>query len=157
MFLNAGDVLAIPFYIRKEGQREENEKLSFQELYMIQGRIPHFSPARAARCCSLGRAPPEWSWKELSVHPKFSVCFLVHIRERLFIPEPSLFLAKGSDFTRSGMNSAFRLLLTTPETLIVIKYSRSTKSHRCWVSNCPSLHPKVFSWMSDGDSALISF
>lgn len=144
MFLNAGDVLAIPFYVRGEGQREENEKPSFQELYKIRGRIAQLSPvtpARAARCRSLRCAPLEWSWKELSVHPKFSVCCLVHVGERFFIPEPRVFLAKGSDFTRSGMNSAFRLLPTTPETLIVIKYSRSTKS---WVSNYPSLHPEVF-------------
>lgn len=135
-------LLQFPSVLTRKGREKRmGNSLSFQEFYKIWGKIPHLSPASPA---SLGHIPPQQSWQELSVHPKFSVCFLVHIREQFFLPEPSPLLAKGSDFTRAGMNSAFRLLLTTPETLMGVKYPCSTKSHRYRVSNYPSLHPKFF-------------
>ena len=80
-----------------------------------------FSPAMTTRCF----IPVDQSQQELTVHPKYSVCFLVLSREHFSLPEPSLFLAKGSDFTRSRMNSAFRFLLSTPETLMRFKCPHS--------------------------------
>lgn len=130
-----------PSILTRKDREKRMGNCLFQEFDNIWGKIPHLSlvsPGRAAHCCSLDHTPPEQSWQELGVHPKFSVCFLVHIREQFFLPEPSPLLARGSDFTRSGMNSAFKLLLTTPETLMGVKYPCSTKSNRYWGSTLAS-------------------
>lgn len=80
-----------------------------------------FSPAMTACCFT----PADQIQQELTVHPKYSVCFPVFSREHFSFPEPSLFLAKGSDFTRLRINSAFRFLLSTPETLMRFKCPHS--------------------------------